>query len=358
MKRIAIIMGMTLSVLVFPIGASAAGTVPSSVGSTETEMISETESSEGATETDPASGTSEEDNTGAKDIASEIINNTNKPFLALGKDLNEEQLEYVLNEMGISKDDLNDYRVIYITNDEEHKYLDQYIDPAVIGNVSLSSVMVKENVEGYGIRVTTKNINYCTVSMYKNALLTAGVKNADVYVVGPYSISGTAALIGAWQAYEEMTGEELEEEAKTAALAEMITVGDITDEQGNVDGEKVEELIEYIKAEVIANGLDDAKDIKEVIENAEKKFDIALTEEQKEQLVDVMGKIADLDIDPTVLLEQAGDIYDKYGETILANAKDTINGIFTEEVKKSLWESIVNFFKTLFDAVKDYFMSK
>lgn len=291
----------------------------------------------------------------AEEVAAEIVANESKPFLALGNDLSAEQRSYVLGEMGISEEELDDYEVVYITNDMEHQYLDSYIDPAVIGSYSLSCVMVKENSEGTGIRVTTKNINYCTISMYKNALLTAGVENADVLVVGPFPISGTAALIGAWQAYEEMTGETLSEEAKTAALAEMITIGDISDDVSEEDKETVSELIDYVKAEVIAQGLTDIDDIKDIIEEAQEKFGINLTEEQIQALLDVMKKIAALDIDPAKLLQQAGDLYNKYGESVLSEAKATLDGIFTEEVKASLWDSIMNIFKTLFNAFADFF---
>ena len=256
--------------------------------------------------------------------------------------------------MGIAREDLDNYKVVYITNDQEHKYLDSYIDPAVIGSYSLSCVMVKQNTKGSGIRVTTKNINYCTISMYKNALLTAGVEDADVLVVGPFPISGTAALIGAWQAYEEMSGKELKEDAKTAALAEMITIGEISDEVTDADSDKVEELIEYIKAEVIAKGLTDADDIKDVIKEAQEKFGITLTEDQINALVDVMKQIAKLDIDPKKLLEQAGDLYNKYGDTVLAEAKNALNGIITDEVKQSFWDAVVGFFKTLFESIKNY----
>ena len=290
----------------------------------------------------------------SEDLSASIVANESKPFLALGNDLTEDQLNYVLSEMGITKEQLSDYRVVYITNDMEHQYLDSYIDPSVIGSVSLSCVMVKENTEGTGIRVTTKNINYCTVSMYKNALLTAGVENADVLVVGPYPISGTAALIGAWQAYEEMTGEELEEEAKTVALAEMITTGDLTDALKDVDPEKVEELLDYIKAEVIANDLKDADDIKEVIENAQDKYNITLTEDQISKLTDLMKQIGGLDIDPKKLLEQAGDLYNKYGDTVLSEAKAALGDIITDEVKASFWD----FLKKLFQSIINYIFGK
>ena len=324
-------------------------------GNTETETQTETQTQTQTQETTATEGdTTTVTETSQTDVAESIIANESKPYLALGKDLNEEQLTYVLNEMGIAREDLDNYKVVYITNDQEHKYLDSYIDPAVIGSYSLSCVMVKQNTKGSGIRVTTKNINYCTISMYKNALLTAGVEDADVLVVGPFPISGTAALIGAWQAYEEMSGKELKEDAKTAALAEMITIGEISDEVTDADSDKVEELIEYIKAEVIAKGLTDADDIKDVIKEAQEKFGITLTEDQINALVDVMKQIAKLDIDPKKLLEQAGDLYNKYGDTVLAEAKNALNGIITDEVKQSFWDAVVGFFKTLFESIKNY----
>ena len=381
MKKTLLASGLALAILLFPVSALASEVQPadttvttdSATGTTTDSSATDTTAADTTTNTttDSAAGTAADTTTTdasttdaqttttsatetPEETQEKIIANDSKPFLALGKDLTDDQLNYVLTEMGISKDDLDDYKVIYITNDEEHQYLDSYIDPSVIGSISLSCVMVKQNVEGYGIRVTTKNINYCTINMYKNALLTSGVENADVLVVGPYPISGTAALIGAWKAYEEMTGEELEEEAKTAALAEMITIGDLADELENVDTAKVEELIEYIKAEVIANGLDDKDDIKDVIKEAENKFEIDLTDEQIDELTDIMKQIADLDIDPKKLLEQAGDLYDKYGETVLSEAKAAIDGILTDEVKASLWDAIKQFFITLFNAIKNY----
>ena len=335
---------MTIMILATPLSVLATGEGSETDTQTETQTGTTTEGDGSTTVTE----------TSESDVAESIIANESKPYLALGKDLNEEQLTYVLNEMGIAREDLDKYTVVYITNDQEHKYLDSYIDPAVIGSYSLSCVMVKQNTKGYGIRVTTKNINYCTVSMYKNALLTAGVEDADVLVVGPFPISGTAALIGAWQAYEEMSGKKLDEDAKTAALAEMITIGEISDEVTDADSDKVEELIEYIKAEVIAKGLTDADDIKDVIKEAQEKFGITLTEDQINALVNVMKQIADLKIDPKKLLEQAGDLYNKYGDSVLAEAKNALNGIITDEVKQSFWDSVVGFFKTLFESIKNY----
>lgn len=291
-----------------------------------------------------------------EEVADAIVENDNVPYLALGADLSDAQLQIVLDEMGITKEDLVNYNVVYITNEEEHEYLDGYIDSSVIGTNALSCVMVKETDAGSGLRLTTININYCTINMYRNALITAGVENADILVVGPFPLSGTAALIGAMKAYEEMTGEELEEEAKTAALAELVISGELVSSgETEEEADKMQEVIDYIKAEVIAGDISDWDDILEIIEKAESEYGITLTDEQKEKIADLMQKIADLDIDPTTLLEQAGDLYDKYGETVLAEAKEILDGIFTEEVKASLWDSIKNFFVTLWDAIVGFF---
>lgn len=291
-----------------------------------------------------------------EEIADAIVENENKPYLALGADLSEDQLQVVLDKMGIAKEDLANYNVVYITNEEEHQYLDGYIDSSVIGTNALSCVMVKETDAGSGLRLTTVNINYCTINMYRNALITAGVENADILVVGPFPLSGTAALIGAMKAYEEMSGETLEEEAKTTALAEIVITGEVVSSGETEEEEgKLQEVIDYVKAEVIAGDISNWEDILDIIEKAELEFNITLTDEQKEQIAGLMQKIADLDIDPTKLLEQAGDLYDKYGETALKEAKEVLDGIFTEEVKASLWDSVKSFFSTLWNSIVDFF---
>lgn len=290
--------------------------------------------------------------TGSEVLTSEetqeaILNNTNTPILCLGADLTDDMLNTVLAEMEITKEEMANYKVVYVTNQEEHELLDAYIDKSVIGTRALSSVMIKPTDAGMGIRVTTKNINYCTISMYKNALLTAGVENADVLVAGPFQISGTAALIGAWKAYEAMTGETLTEEAKEAALEELLTTGELSENLSEEDAEKLEELMNYVKAEVISKGLTDPEEIKKIIEEAKKSIGIELTDEQIEKIVTLMKKIGELDIDPQKLLEQAGDLYNKY--------KGVIDSVLTDEVKASIWEAIGKFFQSLWDAIVSIF---
>ena len=70
--------------------------------------------------------------------------------------------------MGIDPANLGNYDVVYTTNAEEHQYLDSYISSSQIGSKSWSSVVIVKRDKGNGLNISTRNINYCTVGMYKN----------------------------------------------------------------------------------------------------------------------------------------------------------------------------------------------
>lgn len=269
---------------------------------------------------------------------------TDETIIALGADLTPEQKTTVLSLMGVSEEDLPNYRVITITNADEHQYLDAYLDSSVIGTRALSSVMVTPAEPGHGVVVTTQNINYCTTGMYRNALLTAGVEDADILVVGPTELSGTAALIGAIKAYEEVSGEDIPDTTLDAAMNELIATGEIAEKSAS--SEEVEELIAYIKAKLAAGELETEEDIRNAIVEAEAKFGVSLTEEEIQQIIDVMMKIKELGLDPNMLLDQAADLYDKFGDELFEKVQDP-----------GFWQSIGDFFSGIGDAIINFFKS-
>ena len=268
-----------------------------------------------------------------------------RPVVALGADLSGEQRATVLNLMGLTEEDLNNCTVITITNAQEHQYLDAYIDSSVIGTKSLSSVMLTKAEAGNGVLVSTKNINYCTTGMYRNALLTAGLEDTNVLVVGPTSISGTAALIGAVKAYEEMAGVSVSDSTLDTAMNELVTTGEL--ENSGAESEDVEQLVAYIKAKLAAGELNTDEDIKKAIDEGENKFGVSLTDDEKAKIVDVMHKIKDLGLDPQKLLDQAQDLYKKFGNELLTNTE--------EAVKKGVSDSMKNFFTEMSDRVQNFF---
>ncbi len=259
-----------------------------------------------------------------------------KPILALGADLNADQKATVLKLLEIDGNDLADYDVITVTNQEEHQYLDAYLSSGVIGTRALSSVLIRPAEEGAGLNVSTYNISYCTIDMYTNALLTAGLEDADVYVAGPSNISGTSALIGAVKGYAEMNGSKVDEQALETAVNELVVTGELGDSLG--DSETASDMIAYIKQQIIEQGVSSDADIETIIRNAMKEFNINLTDEQVKQLVELMNKISKLDIDVDALSRQAGQLYDK-----LKGMGLNLDNIDTEKVG--------NFITRFFDSI-------
>lgn len=266
------------------------------------------------------------------------------PILALGADLTEEQKATVLSLLDVNPAELDNYKVIYVTNEQEHQYLDQYLSAGVIGTKALSSVLIRPREEGAGLNVTTYNISYCTIDMYRNALITAGLKDADVYVAGPTNLSGTAALIGAVKGYEEMTGEIVGEEALETAVNEIVVTGDLGDALG--DSETASDMVAYIKQQIAEEHVESDEDIERIIRNAMEEFDIALTDAQVAELVKLMSKISKLDLDVDALAQQAEELYEKLkGMGLDLDKIDTekVGNFFTR-----FFDSIMNFFNKLF----------
>lgn len=262
---------------------------------------------------------------------------TEKPYLSLGADLTASEKEKVLELLGVDEDDLGEYTVGTVTNEEEHDYLDDYVSASVIGSRALSSVLVVTEDEGNGIDVETSNITYCTSGMYRNALATAGISDATIKVAGPFNITGTAALVGVMKAYEAMTGEEIPEESKDAATNELVATGEIAGSLG--DSEKAEQLFALIKEKVVSENLDSEEEIMDAIEDACKELEVTLSDDDKQLIKDLMQKISDLDLDANQLKEQAKEIYQKLSDM----------GI--DITSESFWQKVKNVINSIIDGI-------
>ncbi len=273
---------------------------------------------------------------------------TETPYLALGEDLTENERETVLELLGVDPGELEDYRVVTVTNQEEYEYLGDYLDAEVIGDVAVSSALVVGREEGHGIQVTTKNVTFCTTGMYQNALATAGLKNADVTVAGPVKVTGTAALIGVMKAYSDMTGTPVEAVKIDAATDELITTGELGESLG--DAEQAENLVAAVKEAVVAEEITDPDRISELIDKAAEGLGIRLTEEEKQKIIDLMQKIAGLDINLEDLKDQVKAIYDKLADMDLNITKEDVQGFFQTigSWLSGLWDKFTGWLDGLF----------
>lgn len=113
--------------------------------------------------------------------------------------------------------------------------------------------------------------------------------------------------------------------------------------------ETPDEVIEFVKEKLKAGELETDEDIEEAIREGEEKFDVSLTEEDKEKILQVMQKIKEMGLDPEKLLDQAQGMCEQLGDEVAGQAKET--------VKKSMENSITGFFQDMGNRIKGFFDS-
>ena len=258
----------------------------------------------------------------------------------IGADLDGNEIASVYKSFGIERGDVKE---LTVTNADERKYLEGQVDESLIGTRSISCIYIEAQGSGEGLDVSVDNITWCTADMYMNAMVTAGITDADVKIVAPYKVSGTAALTGIYMAYEDITGKKLDEDAKLIGTKELTITAELADEIGSADSTAIVNELKLI--------LDQTKDmtddeLREQIKQIAEKYEVTLNDSQIDQLISLCRSLEKLDV--SALKEKVEqvqqyikNIADTKGsvENFLSQAADTV----TEFVNK-----VIDFFKNLF----------
>ena len=234
--------------------------------------------------------------------------------------------------------------VVTVTNQDEHSYLDSYMDAKVIGTRDPLFCCGGEERRRYRYQRKTQNITYCTTGMYQNALATAGLENAEIRVAGPFQISGTAALVGAMKAYGAMTGETIKAENADAATEELVTTSELGETLG--DQSKAEELIGAVKDVIVSEDVSEPEQIEAIINDTAQQLEIELSEEDRAKIASLMEKIGELDLDVDALKEQAKDLYEKLEGLDLNITQEQVDGFFA---------TIMNWLQQAWNTIKGWF---
>lgn len=261
--------------------------------------------------------------------------------VSLGADLNEKQQQQMLDLFGVKASDV---KIIKVTNQEERDYLKGLVSDDKIGTRAISCAYVKPLPKGEGLMVETYNISWVTKEMYANAMATAGVQDARVVAAAPFMVSGTAALTGIIKAFEEVSGKELDEQAKKVANEELVTTGELGQEIGK---DKAAVLIKEIKERIIREKVKKPEDIKKIVLQIAKELNIELTEEQIDRIIALMEKISKLDIDINRITSQLENITQR-----LDNIRKTVEenkGLFQQ-----IWEAITRFISWLQSVIERF----
>ena len=257
-------------------------------------------------------------------------------IVTVGQDLTTDQRTQILNGLGAT----SSTQIVTVTNQEEQQYLGNLVPKAMIGTRSISSSSITYTATGSGLNVSTNNITWVTNQMYLNALITAGVKDANIVVTAPFSVSGTAALTGIMKAYEVSSGTVIPDNVKQAANTEMVQTAKLGDHIGPNNAAK---LVAKVKKMIAQNPPQNDSQLRDIINQAAKELGITLTDSQVQSLVDLFDKLKSLNIN----WKQVGDQINQASNQVTNYLHSPRGQTFLDKLKQ--------FFDSFFNAVKALF---
>lgn len=246
--------------------------------------------------------------------------------VVIGGDLTDEQIASVYADFGINRGDVTE---IILTNAIEREYLEGIVSEEMLGTKSISCAYVKL-IDGE-VSVSANNTNYCTASMYLSSMATAGIDNVEVVVTAPFEVSGTAALVGIYLAYEDMTGTTLESDAKIAAVTELFTSAGLAE---GIDSTAVLTLVNELKLNIEDFADMSDEEIITAIDKLAESYDITLTDYHYETLLKMIDSMKKLDSTTLVnTVEKVKDTLETMGEY--------------KDKAVSIWTAIADFFAAI-----------
>ena len=290
-----------------------------------------------------------------------VLADDDTPVVTLGTSLTNSQKDGTLKTLTAPLNGGN-YQTITVTGSDLVRYLNPSGDNFTTSSGVWSSAMIQKTSSGSGINVKIldyngrNNITTITANQYKNAALTAGITDANIYVTSAIPIDGSGALAGVYAAYAK-NGNALNQKQVNAAQDEMNTLSGITQDNKNKKGYSDAQLNNAVagaKSEMAKQGqnISDSQ-IRDIVNNQININHLGNTinNNQKNQIVNLLIEIRDSGaLKSSDFKGQAS----KLSSQIENGAKNIFNKFNTPENRswlQQLWDSIVNFFSHMFGGV-------
>ncbi len=286
---------------------------------------------------------------------------SDQPVMTLGTSLTASQKQGTIDALSSQiNGSNNNYTTITVTGDTLVKYLNPSGSSFTSNSGVWSSALIQKTSSGSGINVKivdyngSNNITTITADQYRNAAVTAGISDANIYVTSATPIDGSGALAGIYAAYSS-SGDTLNQSQVNAAQNEMGVLSGITDANKGTDGYSDKQLnnaVAGMKSDIAQKGTNiTVNQITTIVNNNLQKNDLQniITDNQKQKIINLMVEIRDSGaLKNSNFKEQAN----KLSNDIMSKAKNIFNNLDTQENRNFLqriWDSIVSFFTNLFN---------
>lgn len=283
------------------------------------------------------------------------------PLICLGTSLTSSQRDGTVKTLSAPLNGAS-YQSTTIDGSDLVKYLNPSGSNFTTSSGVWSSAMIQKTAQGRGINVKIldyqgrNNITTITADQYKNAALTAGIADANIYVTSAVPIDGSGALAGVYAAYSK-TGEVLNQSQVNAAQDEMGTLSQITKENKDKDGYSDAQLNHAVagaKQEMgkIGNNITNSQ-IEQIVNNQININHLGdvINNNQKQAIIKVLIEVRNSGaLKDNKFKEQAGAL----SENIKQDAKGIFDKINTPENRNWLqqfFHNVGNFFNQLFAGV-------
>ena len=297
----------------------------------------------------------------ATDVQKVIDETYVQPEYVLGSSLNEEQKNQTLKKLGYNSS----------TDTKELKTMTPNIYSKIMNVANDSSLQLfsSAKIQKLGdkspleVKIETpENITKVTQDMYRNAAVTLGVEHAKITVAAPIPVTGESALAGIYYSLEA-NGAKVPQANKDLAQEELKALSDINAENKDKNGFDANKL--NVALADIKSGLAKAKeskgnlteeDVRKIVEDTLKnyKLDQVITGNQINIIINFALNLSKSDILSNAdftktlndlkqsIVSQAGDSFKNINLNFDADKALEDGGNFLS----SLWQAIVNFFKS------------
>lgn len=286
-----------------------------------------------------------------------------KPVVTLGSSLTDDQKTGTINTLTASLNG-GQYDTLTVNGSTLVKYLNPSGSSFTASSGVWSSAMVNKTDNG-GINVHilnyngTNNITTITADQYRNAAVTAGVSNADIYITSAVRIDGSGALAGVYAAFAQ-NGQTLSSSQIAAAQSEVNTLSDITQANKNTDGYSDKQLnnaVAGMKKEMASQSNSGQQTLSQnqignIVDSQLKNNNLGtiINNNQRTQIINLLVKI-----------QSSGALKDsnfkQQASKLASSIQDSAKGLFNKIKGSVNSEEGRNFFQKILDAITNFFNS-
>lgn len=120
-------------------------------------------------------------------------------------------------------------------------------------------------------------------------------------------------------------------------------------------------MLEIVKEELQNDDLDSEEDVRKALDEASKKYDVELSDQETEKIIDVMNTVNRLDIDKETLVSIVDDVYDKVEGKLDGTTSEAMDIIekqiiesATEAVKDNVKKTVSDYFSDFWNTISGF----